>query len=48
MSRPQVIAAAPTQSSGGLSSISAPSGSATARPRTDHTQALVQRQTSGA
>lgn len=48
MSRPQVIASAPAQSSGGLSSISAPSGSTTARPRTDHTQALVQRQTSGA
>ena len=47
MSRPQVIASAPTQSSGGMSSVST-SGSSATRQRTDHTQALVQRQTSGA
>ena len=47
VTRPQVIASAPTQSSGGMSSVST-SGSSAARQRTDHTQALVQRQTSGA
>ena len=44
--RPQVIASAPAAASGSTS-ISAPS-STSGRPRVDHTQALVQRQTSGA
>lgn len=46
LSRPQVIASAPAAASGSTS-ISAPS-STSGRPRVDHTQALVQRQTSGA
>ena len=44
--RPQVVASPPMQGSGS-SSVSASGGSSSTRPRTDHTQALVQRQTSG-
>jgi len=44
--RPQVVASPPMQGSSS-SSVSASGGSSSSRPRTDHTQALVQRQTSG-
>ena len=44
--RPQVVASPPMQGSGS-SSVSASGGSSSTRPRTDHTQALVRRQTSG-